>query len=355
MHSNNENYNRMKYNIASAVGIAIFVASWIANIGWYRFLFAIPMIIHAVIFFVSNNYYRKHCRGSDRLNALNHCVYISYVLFYILLPDGGDAPDSMRAVFGLVINEALIDIFGIAAGLLCIINIALIVIQLVHASGIKRLVVNPEAENVLQKRKLFLASYFTQVADLLPSFAGEELAGKKVLFIPTAALHEEDPFYVSSDRAALQNLGLIVEDLDISGMTYEVVERSLSDTDCVFVGGGNTFYLLQELRRTGADKLIARHIESGKLYIGTSAGSAILQKDIIADGTESLEIAPDLNGDYSALGIVDFYLYVHYGHNYYGDDDECIAKYYNELDLIKISDKQAVTVDGEAIEIIAAR
>ncbi|MCL2287172.1 MAG: Type 1 glutamine amidotransferase-like domain-containing protein [Firmicutes bacterium] len=210
-------------------------------------------------------------------------------------------------------------------------------------------------------KKLFLASYFAGTAQLLPDFMGEEIAGKKVVFIPTAALYpwvceEKETLdeLVSTDRAALQNIGLVVEELDVKNATNEAVTKSITNTDYIFVCGGDSFYLLQELRRKGADKLITEHIEKGKLYMGTSAGSLIMQKDIVDDGIEKPELATDLNGDFSALGIIDFYLYVHYGSHYWGDDDEYIRKFYDKLNYVKISDKQAVTVNGNDIKIVTA-
>jgi len=44
-----------------------------------------------------------------------------------------------------------------------------------------------------------------------------------------------------------------------------------------------------------------------------------------------------------------------YGHNYYGNDEECVDKYYSNLELIKINDKQGVTVMGEQVEVLSAR
>ena len=208
-------------------------------------------------------------------------------------------------------------------------------------------------------RKLFLASYFAGAASLLPDFVGENLIGKRVVFIPTAGLHEmsdkdrEALDYINNtDREALQNLGFIVEELEVSSEPYSVIEKSISTADGIFVCGGSTFFLLQELKRKGADKLISWHIEKGKLYMGTSAGSIIAQKDIVADGVDDPKFGPDLNGDFSALGVIDFYLYVHYGSHYWGNDDEYIDKYYAKLNYKKISDSQAVTVDGEKIEIV---
>ena len=74
----------------------------------------------------------------------------------------------------------------------------------------------------------------------------------------------------------------------------------------------------------------------------------------MADGVENPELSPDLNGDFTALGFIDFYLYVHYGSNFWGDDDEYIRKFYDKLDYVKITDKQAVTVVGDKVEIVTA-
>ena len=65
-------------------------------------------------------------------------------------------------------------------------------------------------------RKLFLASSFSEVASLFPKFACEEIKGKRITFIPTASLVEEVRFYVDDDRKAFEELGIIVEELEIT-------------------------------------------------------------------------------------------------------------------------------------------
>jgi dipeptidase E len=211
------------------------------------------------------------------------------------------------------------------------------------------------------KLKLFLASWFASSAGLLPNFTGEDLTGKKVVFIPTAGLHEMPDeyreglnFVNDADKEALENLGFVVEDLDVSSETSEAIEKSISNADCVFVCGGNSFFLMQELKRKNADKMISRHVKQGKLYMGTSAGSVLMQKNLIDDGIDDPTFGADLNGDFSGLGFIDFHLFVHYGHNYFGNDDECFDKYYANLTCIKIADNQAVTVKGEKVEVVTA-
>ena len=75
---------------------------------------------------------------------------------------------------------------------------------------------------------------------------------------------------------------------------------------------GNTFFLLSELKRTGADKIIAEEINNGKLYIGESAGAMITSKNIeYVKLMDNAEKAPNLK-NFDALGLIEFYIVPHY-------------------------------------------
>jgi dipeptidase E len=205
--------------------------------------------------------------------------------------------------------------------------------------------------------KLFLSSYFLKVASLFPGFIGEDCTSKKVVFIPTAALNERGAFYIAADRKALQRLGLIVEELEVSKASKEEIEESISAADYIFIAGGNTFFLLQELRRKGADKLIVEEINKGKPYIGSSAGSAIASKDIgYVRYMDSPKAAPDLNGDFSALSVIDFHIVPHDGYFFFKRAIEKTLKEFSDtLDLRLISNDQVITVDGERTETLSVK
>jgi dipeptidase E len=102
--------------------------------------------------------------------------------------------------------------------------------------------------------------------------------GEKVVFITTASKFEKVNFYVNADRKALLELGFIIKELDVSVETPIDIQNKIARCDCIFVEGGNTFYLLQKLKRTGADKILLEHVHKNKLYIGASAGSMIVSK-----------------------------------------------------------------------------
>jgi dipeptidase E len=202
--------------------------------------------------------------------------------------------------------------------------------------------------------KLFLASFFSGTANAFPAFVHNECAGKNVVFIPTASLTEKVTFYVGSDKKALTKLGMNVEELEISTAPKDEILSKISGADYVFVSGGNTFFLLQELRRTETDKLIAKHIQKRKLYIGASAGSMILSKNIeYVQHMDNPGDAPDLNGDFTALSVTDFSVVPHCTNAPFKKAaKKIIATYSDTLDLRPISNNQAVTVDGDKVEII---
>ncbi|MEG1271416.1 MAG: Type 1 glutamine amidotransferase-like domain-containing protein, partial [Ruthenibacterium sp.] len=160
-------------------------------------------------------------------------------------------------------------------------------------------------------KKMFLASSFKDVADFFAKFESD-LKGKTVTFIPTASVVEKVTFYVNAGKKALQKLGITVDVLEISTASMEEIQTKVKNNDFIYLTGGNTFYLLQELKRTGADKLIIEEVNAGKLYIGESAGAMIVSKNIeYAKAMDSVKKAPHLT-EYDALSLVDFYPVPHY-------------------------------------------
>ena len=113
------------------------------------------------------------------------------------------------------------------------------------------------------------------------------------------------------------------------------------------------FYLLQELKRTGTDKLLADEINKGKLYIGESAGAILTAPDIgYSAEMDNVGKAPDLK-DYSGLNVVDFYVVPHYKNWEMGKAAKIIIDKYSEsLDLKVINDKQAIFIDNDKVKIL---
>lgn len=201
-------------------------------------------------------------------------------------------------------------------------------------------------------KKVLLVSMTHNVTDLVKA-AEPDLKGRTVTYIPTAAIAEEIEGMAEEETRMLEDLGLTVDELEVSTASRETVREKLMKNDMIFVGGGNTFFLLQELKRSGADQIIAQEVEKGKFYIGESAGAIAACPDIGYSAVMDVpDKAPGLT-DYTGMGLVDFYVVPHLGHPEMGSGAEMIIeKYSSELDLKGINDYQAILVEGDRVSIL---
>ncbi|WP_099467653.1 peptidase E [Konateibacter massiliensis] len=200
-------------------------------------------------------------------------------------------------------------------------------------------------------KRLFLVSSFKDVANIFKGFE-KNLAGKTVTFIPTASVVEKVVFYVNAGKEALEQLGLIVDVLELSTATADEISVKLKGNDFIYVTGGNTFFLLQEMKKTGADKIIIEEINAGKLYIGESAGAMVTSANIeYVKGMDSVKKAPDLL-DFDALGLVEFYTVPHYTNAPFKKiAQKIVDSYSSTLNLYPISNSDAILVENDEFKI----
>lgn len=193
-----------------------------------------------------------------------------------------------------------------------------------------------------------LVSTFTPVSQLLPHVE-PELETKTVAFIPTAG---KAMVYSSAGRLtelALRRIGVNVCNLDIAGASYGFIRDAIENSDIIYVGGGNSFFLLQEMRRSGADAIIAEAVANGKPYIGESAGAVVAGPDIgYIQDMDDAKAAPMLH-DSRGLGLVDFRVVPHYQGPFLGRRAaKIVRRYADASDLRIITDRQAIVVhDGK--------
>ncbi len=200
--------------------------------------------------------------------------------------------------------------------------------------------------------KLFLTSAAVKTLDKIVPLLPKTPKENSVLFIPTAAEPYESKPWVEEDRSKLIELGFNVVDFDLKGKNENQVKEAVVNKDIVFVAGGNTFYLLEQARKSGFEKIVKELIRKGVVYIGSSAGSVIAGPDI-----KAVEIFDDpseaqLNSA-SAFKLVDFIVLPHYKKEKYGPYHEMVMKEYGDrFKLIPITDEQMIVVEDNSYKII---
>lgn len=201
--------------------------------------------------------------------------------------------------------------------------------------------------------EMFLCSYFAGAATLFEDYARQNIRAKEVLFIPTAANVEEYRDYVDEAKEAFAKMGFEVQILDVSKASEAEAKAKIGAAQVLYVSGGNTFYLLRELKKKSLATLIASRVRSGELiYVGESAGAIIA-----APSVEYASVMDDA-GDYGAaaqtgLDLVKFYPVPHYGEEPFVQSAAKILKIYGgKLNLAPINNAEAIAVHGDKFEIL---
>jgi len=170
------------------------------------------------------------------------------------------------------------------------------------------------------------SGYLDHAETAIRSFLG---AVPRVLFFPYA-LHDRDG-YASRARARLGAMGYCVDSAHDRPDTRDAIERAR----CFFIGGGNTFRLLDCLERLDLVEAIRRRVlDDGVPYVGSSAG-AIVAGPTLKTTKDMPVVQPPT---FDALGLAPFQISPHYldpdpGSTHMGEtQEERIQQYHEEND-----------------------
>jgi len=143
-------------------------------------------------------------------------------------------------------------------------------------------------------------------------------------------------------------LGFNVDEFSITNKTISELKQKLQDKNGIFMCGGNRFYLLNQMIKTGFDKILLDKIEKGLIYIGSSAGSMILGDNLnLVATTDDKMKASDLNSN--GLKYIDLVIQPHWGDESLKDE---YFKFFNNMynvnaKLILLRNNQYIYFNGD--------
>ena len=196
---------------------------------------------------------------------------------------------------------------------------------------------------------IFLTSQASRVMAKVAVILGRPARELKLAFIPTAGDPcGDDKPWMDADRAMLVGLGFKVEDFDLKSKTEDETRKTLSKFDVIFVAGGNTFYLLNEARKSGFLKVAKELVKKGTVYIGSSAGSYLACPTIEAAGWRGSDRKIVDIDDLTAIGFVNFILVAHYT----DERREMVVqgKKSTKYEVITLADNEFIKSDGKDFE-----
>lgn len=148
---------------------------------------------------------------------------------------------------------------------------------------------------------------FQAFLDLVNASSVKKPSEIKIAFIPTAAVSEEEQkSYMESVRKELVSFGIQKENITDLNLDHVVSYDEIKDMDALYVGGGNTFYLLHTMRQSQFYPVLREFLANNKTYVGVSAGSIVVTPNIAVASVEPADPNDIGLTDFTGLELVSF-------------------------------------------------
>jgi dipeptidase E len=179
----------------------------------------------------------------------------------------------------------------------------------------------------------------------------------KLVFIPTASnIESGDKGWLIDDISNCKNLGFKeIDIIDIAAVSEEIWKPRLYNADIILFGGGNTSYLMQQIRKSGLIKVLPDLLKT-RVYVGISAGSLVTSPNLKEKEMQRLYEEEIVDGEKNeGLGFVDFLVVPHMNSPFFPRATELIDEVAKDvkIPLYAIDDQTAIKIDGEKIEVIS--
>lgn len=128
------------------------------------------------------------------------------------------------------------------------------------------------------------------IAEEAKKIAGERRACG--LFLPTAS-HDCMPYYNTFHKVYTGVLGIKTDVLLVCNREIDLQkwQAKIEKADFIYVGGGDTVFMIEEWKRTGLLSLLEKAYEEGKFLCGLSAGAICWFEEMYSDSV--------VEGDYA--------------------------------------------------------
>ena len=178
---------------------------------------------------------------------------------------------------------------------------------------------------------------------------------KPCLYIPLAMEQEKYAECYEWIKDELKNTDIPY--IEMVKSADELVTKNMNDFGVIFIGGGNTFKLLNDLKKSGAFEKIKEYLKGEGVVFGGSAGAIIFGKDLEACKLDDInEVNLNKINGFDILNGTS--ILCHYT-NQTAEKDERSRQYLLEVSkyrkVVALPEEVTLFVNDEDIEVIGNR
>lgn len=179
----------------------------------------------------------------------------------------------------------------------------------------------------------------------LPAIVGLFRDARRVAFVPFALQDQAGYLRRAGDR--FREIGIQVVPVEEGSAGRAAVETA----EGIFIGGGNTYRLLDRLQRSGLLATIRSRALAGMPYLGSSAGTVVAAPTLMT--TNDMPIVQPMS--FEALGLVPFQINCHYldpdpASRHMGETRETRLREYleeNDVPVVGLREGSWLEVEGD--------
>lgn len=204
--------------------------------------------------------------------------------------------------------------------------------------------------------KLVLYSGGGEIENALLNLKAIELTGKsspKMTFIPSSSYDAETDFrYFVDEFSKLGVDHFFLFNVDVP-FTQTLLKEVLN-SDIIFLGGGNTFYFLNYLKKNNMFKHLREFLDKGGVLCGLSAGAIVLTPNIYTASfpTFDRDENPWQIKNLKSMGIVNFEFFPHYKNSKRYDSEFVSHTKKSNRPLYACPDGSGIVIENEEMTFV---
>lgn len=199
--------------------------------------------------------------------------------------------------------------------------------------------------------KLFLCGGGSgkQILLALNKFSKQLDKNKPILYIPLAMDEKKYKdcytwFKEEIKYMKINNFKMVKSSLELSKINFD-------EYSALFIGGGNTYKLLNDIKSNGNYEKILKYLNNGGIIFGGSAGAIIFGKDIDGCMTEDSNIV-NLNDTEGFNILKDYSFLCHLNNKHFKKNKDYLFHYTKDKKLIYLPENDVIYINDDRISLI---